>query len=81
MMHIPVKFALFTAAFAFYCSTESLAQVVAPTDSSAAAEEDYSQYDNLDFAADGAKRFCSPKIEGLSPAKLISIGYDYQFGY
>lgn len=80
-MHIPLKFALFTAAFAFYCATESLAQVVAPTDSSAAAEEDYSQYDNLDFAADGAKRFCSPKIEGLSPAKLISIGYDYQFGY
>ncbi len=79
-MHIPVKFALFTAAFAFYCSTESLAQVVAPTDS-AAAEEDYSQYDNLYFAAEGAKRFCSPKIEGLSPAKLISIGYDYQFGY
>jgi len=79
-MHISVKFALFTAAFAFYCSTESLAQVVAPTDS-AAAEEDYSQYDNLDFAAEGAKRFCSPKIEGLSPAKLISIGYDYQFGY
>jgi hypothetical protein len=81
MMHILVKFALFTAAFAFYCSNESLAQVVAPTDSSTAAEEDYSQYDNLDFAADGAKRFCSPKIEGLSPAKLISIGYDYQFGY
>jgi len=48
---------------------------------SASTEEDYSQYDNLDFAADGAKRFCSPKIEGLSPAKLISIGYDYQFGY
>lgn len=48
---------------------------------STSAEEDYSQYDNLDFAADGAKRFCSPKIEGLSPAKLISIGYDYQFSY
>jgi hypothetical protein len=44
-------------------------------------EEDYSQYDNVGFAAEGAKRFCSPKIEGLSPAKLISLGYDYQLGY
>ena len=58
--------------------------VATPKDTTVPAvevEEDYSQYDNLDFAADGAKRFCSPKIEGLSPAKLISIGYDYQFGY
>ena len=56
------------------------AQVPQPTDTSS-SEEDYSQYDNLNFADEGAKRFCSPKIEGLSPAKLISIGYDYQFGY
>ncbi|MFN5371253.1 MAG: hypothetical protein ACK5B6_07300 [Bacteroidia bacterium] len=61
-------------------SIRSSAQINATADSTS-AEEDYSQYDNLDFAADGAKRFCSPKIEGLSPAKLISIGYDYQFGY
>jgi hypothetical protein len=46
-----------------------------------AEEEDYSQYDNIGFAAEGAKRYCSPKIEGLSPAKLISIGYDHQMGY
>lgn len=57
-----------------------------PTDTTAApaiidAEEDFSQYDNLGFAAEGAKRYCSPKIEGLSPAKLISLGYDYQMGY
>lgn len=41
-------------------------------------EEDYSMYDNLDFADGGTKRFCSSKIKGLSPAKLISIGYDVQ---
>lgn len=56
------------------------AQVPQTTDTSS-SEEDYSQYDNLNFADEGVKRFCSPKIEGLSPAKLISIGYDYQFGY
>ena len=44
-------------------------------------DEDFSMYDNIGFADAGAKRFCSPKIEGLSPAKLISLGYDYQGGY
>ena len=44
-------------------------------------EEDYSIYDNLDFADEGTKRFCSSKIEGLSPAKFISLGYDLQGPY
>ena len=44
----------------------------------AAEEEDFSMYENLDFADEGAKRFCTPKVFDLSPAKLISIGYDYQ---
>ena len=58
--------------------------VATPKDTTVPAvevEEDYSQYDNVGFAAEGSKRFCNPKIEGLSPAKLISIGYDYQLGY
>jgi hypothetical protein len=41
-------------------------------------EEDYSIYDNLDFADEGTKRFCTSKVTGLSPQKLISIGYDFQ---
>jgi hypothetical protein len=45
------------------------------------AEEDYSQYDNLDFADVGAKRFCTSKVLDLSPQKLISIGYDFQGSY
>lgn len=53
------------------------------TDTTSTYEEeiDFSLYDDLSFADEGAKRFCSPKIEGLSPAKLISIGYDYQGAY
>ena len=62
-----------------FLSLGSFSQIE-PADSSD-IEEDYSMYDDVEFAAEGAKRFCSPKIEGLSPAKLISIGYDYQFGY
>ena len=47
----------------------------------ATEDEDFSMYDQVDFADQSARRYCSPKIEGLSPAKLISIGYDYQSGY
>jgi hypothetical protein len=66
----------------FFClSLNSFSQTELPDSSDTLVEEDYSMYDDVEFAADGAKRFCSPKIEGLSPAKLISIGYDYQFGY
>ena len=44
-------------------------------------DEDFSMYDEVGFADQSARRYCSPKIEGLSPAKLISIGYDFQAGY
>ena len=55
--------------------------MMAQVDTLVEEEEDYSMYDNLDFADGGAKNFCSNKILGLSPAKLISIGYDLQLGY
>lgn len=42
---------------------------------------DWSLYDDLGFADESSKRMCSPKIEGLSPAKLISLGYDFQGPY
>jgi len=45
------------------------------------SEEDFSIYEHVGFAEQGARRYCSPKIEGLSPAKLISFGYDFQAGY
>jgi hypothetical protein len=51
----------------FACS--SVAQVIPPDSTDTLqVEEDYSIYDNVEFSAEGAKRFCSPKIEGLSPA-------------
>jgi len=50
-------------------------------DTTQVEEEDWSIYDNLDFADEGTKRFASVKIKGLSPAQLISIGYDYQAPY
>ena len=67
--------------FSFFAFS-SVAQVIPPDSTDTLqVEEDYSMYDNVEYSAEGAKRFCSPKIEGLSPAKLISFGYDYQFGY
>lgn len=47
----------------------------------AAEEEDYSQYENLGFSDSGAKRFCSPKILGLSPQRFISVAWDLQLAH
>jgi len=51
------------------------------TDSLQQDEDDFSMYDNLDFADEGTKRYCTSKIQGLSPQKLVSIGYDFQGPY
>ena len=53
----------------------------AQEDTTAVEEDDWSLYDDLDFADEGAKRFCSSKITGLSPAQLISVGWDFQGPY
>jgi len=57
------------------------AQNTDSTKQESTSDEDFSMYDNVGFADEGARRYCSPKIEGLSPAKLISLGYDFQAGY
>ena len=65
-------------AFCFAFPMISLSQV---DSTSIEEEEDYSMYDDLEFVDGDAKRFASAKIKGLSPAKLISLGYDYQMGH
>jgi hypothetical protein len=45
-------------------------------------EEDFSQYADFGEAEEGAaKRYCTSKVLGLSPAKLISLGFDFQGAY
>jgi Domain of unknown function (DUF6268) len=56
----------------------TLAQV---PDSVSTEEEDYSQYDNVQFADASARRYCSPKIFDLSPQRFVSIGWDAQMPY
>lgn len=43
-------------------------------------EEDYSQYEKY-TTDEKIKRYCTPKIIGLTPAKLVSIGYDFALGH
>lgn len=38
---------------------------------------DFSQFADMGMA-DGAKRYCTSKVLGLSPNKLITVAYDYQ---
>ena len=55
--------------------------VFAQTDGTVNDDIDWSLYEDLDFEDESMKRYCSAKIEGLSPAKLISLGYDFQSPY
>jgi len=70
-------FRLVFSVFLGILSFKSIAQI----DTLAAEDEDYSIYDNLDFVDEGAKRYASAKIKGISPQKLITIGYDFQGSY
>ena len=44
-------------------------------------EEDFSEYENLGFADEAAKRYCNPKILDLSPNRFVSVGWDWQLPY
>lgn len=55
-----------TALFCLFSVQISFAQ---PDDD----DEDYSNYGT----EDGVKRYCTPKVVGLSPQRLISIGYEF----
>jgi hypothetical protein len=63
----------------------SLSSVSAQTDSAAVEPPpfDFSQFagDAVEVTEGSKKEYCSSKIFGLSPAKLISLGYDYQTDY
>jgi hypothetical protein len=53
----------------------SLAQVTIEEE-----EEDFSQYEQFSLD-DSVKRYCTPKVVGLSPAKLITVGYEMALGH
>ncbi len=78
------KQAAIAACFAFALTNIVKAQsdtTTSPGTETTSEDEDFSMYDEVGFADQGAKRYCSPKIEGLSPAKLISLGFDFQGPY
>ncbi len=63
-----------------FISLQVSAQVTDSTKVEPVIDEE-ENYDNLNFAGGGTKRFCTSKIFDLSPQKLISIGYDFQGPY
>jgi len=44
-------------------------------------DEDFSMYDDIDFADEGTKRYATSKIFDLSPQRFISIHWDAQMRY
>lgn len=57
------------------------AQVTDSTAVQSPLSDDEENYDNLNFAGGGTKRYCTSKVFDLSPQKLIGIGYDVQGPY
>jgi hypothetical protein len=70
-----MKFSILLIAIFYSCI--SVAQT--PIDTAKIEEEDFSMYADVEAAAssDKSKIYCSQKILGLSPSKLISIGFDF----
>lgn len=64
--YLPLLFVFLSLSFNYYAQVEEEEE----------EEEDFSMYD--DYGTDeSVKRYCGIKITGLSPAKLVSIGYDF----
>ncbi len=61
-----------------FCAVEAQAQ---QDTSFTTQEEDYSIYDQVEFADEKARRYCSPKIFNLSPQRFISLQYDGQLAH
>lgn len=82
-----MKKQLLMFAIAFGISLPMLAQT--KTDSTKVEEEppmDFSQFggemeESTEALKDGVKRYCTSKVFGISPTKLISLSYDYQLGF
>jgi hypothetical protein len=55
--------------------------VYAQEDTTSTDEEDYSMYGDFGYADEGSVEFANAKVIGISPARFISVGYDYQGAY
>lgn len=70
------RFTFLLGLLLFFFSNQVFAQAE-PEDED--EEEDFSMYEDFGLAeGDEVKRYAGPKILGLAPAKLISLGYDVQ---
>lgn len=58
-----------------------LSLFLAPLLTDAQEEEDYSIYDDLEYAGESSTTFASPKINGLSPNRFINVAWDVQSPY
>ena len=68
----------------FICSLLAVTAPVMAQESDTTATEDefdFSQFEDLDFVDEAATRYASSKISKLSPAQLVSFGYDVQGGF
>ncbi|MDP5168887.1 MAG: hypothetical protein NWR72_01475, partial [Bacteroidia bacterium] len=68
--------------FTLACVLMFCTDVSGQTDSTYVEEEiDWSLYDEVEYADESARRYCSSKIIGISPQQFIFAGYDFQGPY
>lgn len=76
--------------FVFLCVSGQICAQIDTTKVKTTSEDDEAapadatemkKFDGEVEEAGGVKRYCTSKIFGITPTKLISVGYDYQLGY
>ncbi len=55
--------------------------VSAQNTDSTEVEEDFSQYENMTVQEGSTKTFCTQKVFGQAPSRLLGLTYEHQFGH
>lgn len=59
----------------------SISFVYAQNTDSTAVEEDFSEYENMKVEDGSIKTYCTQKVFGQAPSRLLGITYEHQLGY
>ncbi len=65
----------------FYMILVSISFVYAQKTDSTAVEEDFSAYENMKVEEGSIKTYCTQKVFGQAPSRLLGLTYEQQFGH
>lgn len=65
----------------YYLVLMSISFVFAQNTDSTQVEEDFSKYENMTVQEGSTKTYCTQKVFGQAPSRLLGITYEHQFGH